>query len=25
MAEDGLITSKFSPEQLFPDPDILKT
>jgi 4,5-dihydroxyphthalate decarboxylase len=25
MAEDGLITSKFSPEQLFPDPDILRT
>ena len=25
MVEDGLITTAFSPEQLFPDSDILKT
>ena len=25
MAEDGLIGREFSPEELFPDPDILQT
>jgi 4,5-dihydroxyphthalate decarboxylase len=25
MVEDGLINTVFSPDQLFPDPDILKT
>jgi len=25
MVEDGLITTEFSPEELFPDADILKT